>query len=104
VPVAKAPEVDLLAALKAVGQEIPEKMEGLAIGPRLLNGRHLVLVGTDNDYSVTQSGSGEQFEVCVNRTDGTRSQVVIGGTCPAGSALIPGMLMSFTVDFRRTWH
>lgn len=104
VPVRKAPEVDLLAALAATGQEIPEKIEGLAIGPRLLNGRHLVLVGTDNDYSVTQTGSGEQFEVCVNRADGSRSQVVVGSTCPAGSALIPGMLMSFTVDFRRGRH
>lgn len=104
VAVRKAPEVDLLAALKAQGLTVPEKMEGLAIGPRLLNGRHLILVGTDNDYSVTQTGAGEQFEVCVNRADGSRVQVALDTPCPTGTALIPGMLMSFTADLRRGWH
>jgi hypothetical protein len=102
VAVGKAPEVDLLATLVQQGLTVPEKIEGLAIGPRLLNGRHLVLVGTDNDYSVTQTGAGEQFDVCVNRTDGSRRQVPLDTPCPAGSALIPGMLMSFTADLRRS--
>ena len=96
--VQKAPEVDLLAALTAQGYTIPEKIEGLAIGPRLADGRTLVLLGTDNDFSVTQTGAGEQFEVCVNRTDGTRAQVALDAPCPAGKALIPGFLMSFAVD------
>jgi hypothetical protein len=99
VPVQKAAEVDLLAALKAQGHEVPEKIEGLAIGPQLADGRTLVLLGTDNDFSVTQTGAGEQFEVCVNRADGTRAQVALDAPCPAGKALIPGMLMSFAVDF-----
>ena len=99
VPVQKADEVDLLAALKAQGHEVPEKIEGLAIGPQLADGRTLVLLGTDNDFSVTQSGAGEQFDVCVNRTDGTRAQVALDAPCPAGKALIPGVLMSFAVDF-----
>lgn len=96
----KAPEVDLLAALKAQGHTVPEKLEGLAVGPRLADGRWLVLVGTDNDFSVTQSGAGEQFDVCVNRADGSRAQVPLDAPCPDGKALIPGMLMSFAVDFR----
>ncbi len=100
VPVQKTAEFDLLAALKAQGIAVPEKMEGLAIGPRLADGRYQVLVGTDNDYSVTQSGSGEQFDVCVNPVTDARAQVPLDAACPAGSALIPGYLMSFAVDFR----
>lgn len=98
----KAEEVDLLAALRAAGaRDIPEKLEGLAIGPRLRDGRHLVLIGSDNDYSVTQTGEGEQFEVCVNRISGERAQVPLDAACPAGKARIPGTLISFAVDFRR---
>jgi hypothetical protein len=100
VPVQKFAEYDLLAALKAQGIKVPEKMEGLAIGPRLSDGRYQVLVGTDNDYSVTQSGSGEQFDVCVNPVTDSRTQVALDAACPTGSALIPGYLMSFAVDFR----
>lgn len=47
----------------------PEKWEGLAIGPRLNDGSYLLLAGNDNDYSVTQSGSGEQFDVYFNFND-----------------------------------
>jgi hypothetical protein len=43
-----------------------EKWEGLAIGPRLLGGARLILAGNDNDYSVTQTGAGEQFDVYVD--------------------------------------
>ncbi len=93
-------EFDLLAALKAQGIAVPEKMEGLAIDPRLFDGRYQVLVGTDNDYSVTQSGSGEQFDVCVNPLTNARTQVAFNAACPAGAALILGYLMSFAVDFR----
>lgn len=98
----KAPEVDLLAALRGAGvRDIPEKLEGLAIGPRLRDGRHLVLVGSDNDYSVTQTGAGEQFEVCIDRVGGGRTQVPLDAACPAGTARIPGTLIAFAVDFRR---
>jgi hypothetical protein len=101
VAVQKSSEFDLLAAMKAQGIKVPEKMEGLAIGPRLWDGRYQVLVGTDNDYSVTQSGSGEQFDVCVNSVTDERTQVALDAPCPAGTALIPGYLMSFAVDFRK---
>jgi hypothetical protein len=97
VPVRKQAEADLLAALKAVGSDIPEKLEGVAIGPRLLTGARLALIGSDNDYSVTQSGAGEQFDVCVNLTTGERAQVPLDTACPAGTDLIPGYLFSFRV-------
>lgn len=96
-PVAKREEVDLLAAMQAVRSDIPEKLEGLAIGPRLLSGGRVALIGSDNDYSVTQTGAGEQFDVCVNTTTGERAQVVIDTPCPAGTHLIPGYLFSFRV-------
>lgn len=96
-PVSRREEVDLLAALQSVGSDIPEKLEGLAIGPRLLSGGRVALVGSDNDYSVTQTGAGEQFDVCVNTATGERTQVVIDTACPAGMHLIPGYLISFRV-------
>ena len=37
--------------------------------PRLNNGELPDLAGTDNDYSVTQNGSGEQFDVYQRFTD-----------------------------------
>ena len=46
--------------------EQAEKWEGLAIGPRLVGGDRLILAGNDNDYSVTQTGAGEQFDVYVD--------------------------------------
>ena len=44
---------------------------------RLSDGRYHVLVGTDNDYSVTQSGSGEHFHVCINPLTNARTQVAL---------------------------
>src|SRR5688572_6839576 len=43
-----------------------EKWEGLTIGPRLKGGNFMLLAGNDNDYSVTQTGAGEQFDVYVD--------------------------------------
>ena len=58
------PFLDLAAnTLPELGNRVPEKWEGLAIGPRLNNGSYAMIAGTDNDYSVTQNGSGTQFDV-----------------------------------------
>lgn len=65
-PVAKntTPFIDLDAnTLDQLGKRSPEKWEGLAIGPELLDGEYLILAGTDNDFSVTQNGTGTQFDV-----------------------------------------
>lgn len=67
------PVLDLGAnTLPALGNRVPEKWEGLAIGPRLSDGSYVVLAGTDNDYSVTQNGSGTQFDVYFNFTAAPR--------------------------------
>ena len=62
--------IDLDAnTLEALGFKSPEKWEGLAIGPRLNSGKYLILAGSDNDYSVTQNGTGTQFDVWLNFLD-----------------------------------
>jgi hypothetical protein len=59
-----AKQIDLDANTQAaLGNKSPEKWEGLAIGPKLLGGGFMMLAGTDNDYSVTQNGTGTQFDV-----------------------------------------
>jgi hypothetical protein len=91
--VSKSLFLDIAAALEANGQVIPEKIEGLAIGSKLANGGYALLLGTDNDYSVTQNSSGTQFDVCTNGT--TSTQVPIDSGCPSGQNLIPTYLYSF---------
>jgi len=96
IPVSKEPFIDVLAQLTDAKQTVPEKLEGLAIGPRLADGSYAILLGTDNDYSVTQTGAGEQFNVCVDTTGTLRDdQVSIDEGCTDNLALIPGFLMSF---------
>ena len=102
--------------LAGLGNKSPEKWEGLAIGPRLANGRYVVLAGSDNDYSVTQSGSGTQFDVYYRFTDADPYAASI--QCPIGATtgcfltsnsataatltadykLLPGVLHSYTAD------
>lgn len=84
-PVAKSnvtPWLDLAASatlahpsLASLGGVSPEKWEGLAIGPRLKDGSYLVLAGTDNDYSVTQNGTGTQFDVYFKANGATPTRI-----------------------------
>lgn len=54
-PVSKTPFIDLLASdFGLAGSGFPEKIEGLAFGPDLADGRHLLLVASDNDFLPTQ--------------------------------------------------
>lgn len=101
--------------LSALGNKSPEKWEGLAIGPKLADGSFLVLAGTDNDYSVTQNGSNEQFDVyfrfsdadpyatsiqcplgqttgCISTADAT------GATLNSDYKLLPGVLHAYKVS------
>jgi hypothetical protein len=85
---AATPWLDLAAAgtlahpsLAALGGASPEKWEGLTIGPRLADGAYLVLAGTDNDYSVTQNGTGTQFDVYFKPGGATPSRI----QCDIGS-------------------
>ena len=92
IPVSKSLAIDVQAALLALGLPLPEKLEGLTIGPQLADGTFSLLLGTDNDFSVTQTGdsSEPQLDVC---TDG--SQVTLDAGCPAGSTLVPSFLYAF---------
>ncbi|MFY7865223.1 esterase-like activity of phytase family protein [Roseateles sp.] len=102
--------------LAALGGKSPEKWEGLAIGPKLANGKYLILAGTDNDYSVTQNGSNEQFDVYFRFGDADPYKTSI--QCPLGTTtgcvtvsgaaavlpsdgsykLLPGVLHAYTID------
>jgi hypothetical protein len=55
VPVSKTLFLDLLdPAFGLAGATFPEKIEGLAFGPDLRDGRHLLIVTNDNDFVPTQ--------------------------------------------------
>jgi hypothetical protein len=50
-PVSKSTFIDLLdPAFGLAGSTFPEKIEGLAFGPDLIDGRHVLLVSSDNDF------------------------------------------------------
>jgi hypothetical protein len=90
IPVRKTLFLDMLAALTAAGLKSAEKLEGLAVGPRLDDGTYALIVGSDNDFSVTQNDSNTQFDVC---TDGR--QVPLDSGCAPGGTLIPTFFYSF---------
>jgi len=103
-------DADTLADL---GNKSPEKWEGLAIGPKLANGKYLLLAGTDNDYSVTQNAGGDQLDVYFRLSDADPYAGSI--QCPLGLTtgctgaassvpqdgsykLLPGVLHAYTID------
>ena len=90
-----------------------EKWEGLTIGPRLKGGDFMLLAGNDNDYSVTQTGAGEQFDVYVDFNGNfakcaldSQTQCKVNPAAddpitqnlvalPSGYQLLPGILHAF---------
>lgn len=101
-PVSKSatPYIDIQAAIAALGHIVPEKLEGLTIGPKLADGTYLILVGTDNDFSVTQTGTGTQLDVLISGNSITgpitgSQQITLDGAVPDGFAGIPGFLFAF---------
>ncbi|MEA5534876.1 esterase-like activity of phytase family protein [Crocosphaera sp. XPORK-15E] len=95
IPVNKSLFLDIQSQLQDAGQLVPEKIEGLAIGPQLIDGSYALIIGTDNDYSVTQNGSNVQFNVCTDFVDQSVNNVPIQDFCPQGLDLIPTYLYSF---------
>lgn len=97
--VSKTLFLDIQAALALAGLPIPEKIEGLTLGPLLNNGGISLILATDNDFSVTQNASNVQFDVCTSGTgaNATTTQVAFGGACPNGMFLIPSNIYSFAV-------
>jgi hypothetical protein len=115
--VAKSPMlIDLSANSLLPNGKQAEKWEGLAIGPKLANSDRMILTGNDNDYSVTQTGAGDQFDVYVDFAgnfarcaldDPTKCEVnpasddlVIDNpvTLPKGFSLLPGTLHSYRIS------
>jgi hypothetical protein len=115
VAVVKSPAVFLNLQLNTSlpNGEQAEKWEGLTIGPRLKGGDFMLLAGNDNDYSVTQTGAGEQFDVYVD-FNGSFAKCVLDSqtqckvnpaaddpitqnlvALPSGYQLLPGVLHSF---------
>jgi hypothetical protein len=91
-PVSKTLLLDIQAELADTGALIPERMEGLAVGPQLSTGKYALIVLTDNDFSVLLTDSGEQFDIY---TDGTSGPV---GSSPGDKTLIPTHVYSFAAD------
>jgi hypothetical protein len=106
-PVAKsAVWLDLDADTVLPNGKRAEKWEGFAIGPRLLDGSFLVLAGSDNDYSVTQSGANVQYDVYVDFAGGSVQRDIdqptlldgaFVGAPPAGYVLLPAVLHAYKV-------
>jgi hypothetical protein len=64
VPVGKAPFLDLLdPAYGLAGATFPEKIEGLAFGPDLPDGRHMLVVTNDNDFVAAQDNNFYVFAI-----------------------------------------
>lgn len=102
-PVSKSLFLDIAAALSPDNPgdwtKIAEKMEGLAIGSQLKDGSYALLIGTDNDFSVTQEDNSiTQFDICTNANGTSYSKRAIDSGCPEGQKLIPGFLYSFKVS------
>jgi hypothetical protein len=94
-PVTKTQFLDIAKAIQnpaqGVAQSVPEKIEGLALGPQLADGSFALLLATDNDFSVTQNASGNQLDVY---TDGVERP--IDSPAPAnGATLLPSYLYAF---------
>ena len=96
--------IDLAADTLLPNGNQAEKWEGLTIGPRLRDGSHVIVAGNDNDYSVTQTGSGTQFDVYVDflgnsvQRDIDQPTMLNGtevGPVPPGYTLLPGLLHAY---------
>jgi hypothetical protein len=88
--------LDVQDLLVQAGLNSVEKLEGLTFGPELTDGSLSLYLVSDNDFSVTQNGTGTQFDVCVG--NGAPVQVPIGTGCPSGSKLIPTNIYAFKVS------
>ena len=110
-PVAKSPVwIDLAKHTLLPNGTQAEKWEGLTIGPRLFLGAHVLVMGNDNDYSVTQDvgASVVQSDIYVDfngnfakcALDGTSACQINGAgptdlPLPANHRLIPGVLHAY---------
>jgi hypothetical protein len=83
-PVTKFPFLDMLdPAFGLAGASFPEKIEGLAFGPDLPDGRHLLVVAHDNDFFANQSSKFFAFGVPPADLSSFEPQSVRLGHCRA---------------------
>jgi hypothetical protein len=76
-PVSKSLFIDLLAPEFDIPRaDFPEKIEGLAFGPRLPDGRILLLVTQDNDFIATQSSKIFAFAIEPDALPGFEPQTI----------------------------
>ena len=76
-PVSKTPFLDLLLpSFGLAGPDFPEKIEGLAFGPDLPDGRHLLLVTSDNDFFANQDSKIFAFAVPPDALPGFQPQIL----------------------------
>jgi phytase-like protein len=76
VPLSKAVFLNLLdPAFGLAGATFPEKIEGLAWGPDLPNGDHLLLVTSDNDFGATNPSRIFAFGIPAADLPGYQAQV-----------------------------
>jgi hypothetical protein len=82
VPVTKSLLLDMLdPAFGLAGATFPEKIEGLAFGPDLPDGRHLLVISHDNDFMAAQSSKFFAFAVAPAALPGFEPQDVRPGSC-----------------------
>jgi hypothetical protein len=99
--VAKKPFLDLLdPAFGLVGADFPEKIEGLAFGPRLADGRLTLIVSVDNDFVVENDSLLWAFAIAPDQLELTPQRYTLkvarfahagdyGVVTFAGQALLP---------------
>jgi hypothetical protein len=80
--VTKALFIDLLdPAFGLAGPSLPEKFEGMGFGPDLGDGRHRLIVTTDNDFMQTQSSYFYVFAISPSDLPEYEAQSIRRGSC-----------------------
>lgn len=81
-PVAKQLFIDMLdAQFGLAGAGFPEKIEGLAFGPDLPDGRHLLVVTNDNDFAASQDSKFFAFAIDATDLPEYQPQQIVRGKC-----------------------
>lgn len=77
VPVTKTAFIDLLnPSFGLAGASFPEKIEGLAFGPDLPDGRHLLMVASDNDFIAANPSNIYAFAIDKTSLPGFQPQMI----------------------------
>jgi len=88
--VTKSVFLDMLAATGLAATSFPEKLEGLAFGPDLPDGRRLLLVSVDNDFAENLPSSIFGFAIDARDLPGYQAQAVAAIPEPS-SYLLTGL-------------